>query len=151
MFFDAQRILAVREMILADDEAAAAWRSPRSSRCSARISSSCSRSWRPAGHDPPARPAAARVLPHGEAEIAEVAHALGVDLAKVKQRLTALSESNPMLGHRGCRLGISYPEIYEMAGPRHLEATVQVKAETGENGDARDHDPLVGTKKESTS
>jgi len=87
-------------------------------------------------------------LPHGEPEIAEVAHALGVDLAKVKQRLTALSESNPMLGHRGCRLGISYPEIYEMQARAIFEATVQVKAETGETVTPEIMIPLVGTKKE---
>src|SRR5215475_4115026 len=53
-------------------------------------------------------------LPHSEAEIADVAKASGADPAKLRARALTLSEANPMLGHRGCRLGITYPEIYEM-------------------------------------
>jgi pyruvate, orthophosphate dikinase len=53
-------------------------------------------------------------LPHTEEDMAEVAAAAGVDVATVKARSAMLHESNPMLGHRGCRLGITYPEIYEM-------------------------------------
>ena len=149
MFFDAQRILAVREMILADDEAgrraALAKIEPMQRQDFVELFKIM------AGLpvtirllDPPLH----EFLPHGEAEIAEVAHALGVDLAKVKQRLTALSEANPMLGHRGCRLGISYPEIYEMQARAIFEATVQVKAETGETVTPEIMIPLVGTKKE---
>jgi pyruvate, orthophosphate dikinase len=53
-------------------------------------------------------------LPHKESEMIEVAEAAGVAVSKVKERIESLHESNPMLGHRGCRLGISFPEIYEM-------------------------------------
>jgi pyruvate,orthophosphate dikinase len=66
----------------------------------------------------------------------------------VKNRLAQLSESNPMLGHRGCRLGISYPEIYEMQARAIFEATVQVKADTGETVIPEIMIPLVGTKRE---
>jgi len=149
MFFDAQRILAVREMILADDEAgrraALAKIEPMQQQDFVELFKIM------AGLpvtirllDPPLH----EFLPHGEKEIAEVADALGVDLAKVQQRLTALSESNPMLGHRGCRLGISYPEIYEMQARAIFEAAVAVKAETGETVTPEIMIPLVGTKKE---
>ncbi|MBL7373528.1 hypothetical protein INQ23_29860, partial [Escherichia coli] len=53
-------------------------------------------------------------LPHEEAEFAEVAAAAGLDVETLKRRAAELHEFNPMLGHRGCRLGVTYPEIYEM-------------------------------------
>jgi pyruvate,orthophosphate dikinase len=149
MFFDAERILAVREMILADDEAgrraALAKIEPMQRQDFVelfKIMAGLPVTIRML--DPPLH----EFLPHGEAEIAEVAKALGVDLGKVKHRLSTLSESNPMLGHRGCRLGISYPEIYEMQARAIFEATVQVKAETGETVTPEIMIPLVGTKKE---
>jgi pyruvate,orthophosphate dikinase len=149
MFFDAERILAVREMILADDEAgrrvALAKIEPMQRKDFVelfKIMTGLPVTIRML--DPPLH----EFLPHGEAEIAEVASALGVDLGKVKNRLARLSESNPMLGHRGCRLGISYPEIYEMQARAIFEATVQVKAETGETVTPEIMIPLVGTKKE---
>jgi pyruvate,orthophosphate dikinase len=149
MFFDAQRILAVREMILADDEAgrrtALAKIEPMQRQDFVELFKIM------AGLpvtirllDPPLH----EFLPHGEKEIGEVAQALGIDLAKITQRLSALSESNPMLGHRGCRLGISYPEIYEMQARAIFEATVQVKAETGETVTPEIMIPLVMTRKE---
>jgi pyruvate,orthophosphate dikinase len=149
MFFDAERILAVREMILADDEAgrraALAKIEPMQRQDFVelfKIMAGLPVTIRML--DPPLH----EFLPHGDAEIADVAKALGVDLGKVKNRLSALSESNPMLGHRGCRLGISYPEIYEMQARAIFEATVQVKAETGETVTPEIMIPLVGTKKE---
>jgi pyruvate,orthophosphate dikinase len=149
MFFDAQRILAVREMILADDEAgrrtALAKIEPMQRQDFVELFKIM------AGLpvtirllDPPLH----EFLPHGEAEIAEVARALTIDLAKIRQRLAALSESNPMLGHRGCRLGISYPEIYEMQARAIFEAAVAVQAETGQTVTPEIMIPLVGTKKE---
>ncbi|MBL6957814.1 MAG: pyruvate, phosphate dikinase, partial [Rhodospirillales bacterium] len=64
-------------------------------------------------------------LPHTEADMEGVAKAAGVDVSAVKARSVQLHESNPMLGHRGCRLGITYPEIYEMQARAIFEATVQ--------------------------
>jgi pyruvate,orthophosphate dikinase len=149
MFFDAERILAVREMILSDNEAgrraALAKIEPMQKKDFVELFKIM------AGLpvtirllDPPLH----EFLPHGEKELAEVAMALGIDVSKVKQRVTELSEANPMLGHRGCRLGISYPEIYEMQVRAIFEATLQVKADTGETVIPEIMIPLVGTKKE---
>ncbi|MCA1907282.1 MAG: pyruvate, phosphate dikinase, partial [Magnetospirillum sp.] len=87
-------------------------------------------------------------LPHSDAEIAEVAKAAGVDAATVASRNSSLHESNPMLGHRGCRLGITYPEIYEMQARAIFEAAVQVSRETGRTVTPEIMIPLVGAKKE---
>src|SRR3546814_15849447 len=61
-------------------------------------------------------------LPHEEAEFAEVAAAAGVDVEILKRRAAELHEFNPMLGHRGCRLGVTYPEINEMQARAIIEA-----------------------------
>ena len=66
-------------------------------------------------------------LPNNDKEILEVANVVGVDLKEVKSRISELHEQNPMLGHRGCRLGISYPEIYEMQCRAIFEALVELK------------------------
>ncbi|MCU0837979.1 MAG: pyruvate, phosphate dikinase [Rhodospirillales bacterium] len=66
-------------------------------------------------------------LPHKEDEMAEVAKAAGVTVQKVKERTAMLHEANPMLGHRGCRLGVTYPEIYEMQCRAIFEAVAEVK------------------------
>jgi pyruvate,orthophosphate dikinase len=68
-------------------------------------------------------------LPHGDEEIAEVAQALGRDAAALRAKVEELSEFNPMLGHRGSRLGISYPEIYRMQVRAIMEAACEVAAE----------------------
>jgi pyruvate,orthophosphate dikinase len=149
MFFDAQRILAVREMILANDEggrrAALAKIEPMQRKDFVELFKIM------AGLpvtirllDPPLH----EFLPHGEKEINEVAQALGRDPARVHHRVAELVEANPMLGHRGCRLGISYPEIYEMQARAIFEAAVEVKAETGETVIPEIMIPLVGTKRE---
>ncbi len=149
MFFDAERILAVREMILANDEkgrrAALAKIEPMQRKDFIelfKIMTGLPVTIRLL--DPPLH----EFLPHGDKELAEIAHALSLDVGKVKQRVAELSEANPMLGHRGCRLGISYPEIYEMQVRAIFEATVQVKADTGETVIPEIMVPLVGTKKE---
>ena len=87
-------------------------------------------------------------LPHSEAEIAEVAASLGVDAAQMKRRAEELSEANPMLGHRGCRLGITFPEIYEMQARAIFEAAVAVAKETGKAPVPEIMIPLVMVKKE---
>jgi pyruvate,orthophosphate dikinase len=66
-------------------------------------------------------------LPHTEEDMAEVAAAAGVDVGRVKARAAMLHEANPMLGHRGCRLGITYPEIYEMQCRAIFEAAAEVQ------------------------
>src|SRR5918911_1472533 len=85
-------------------------------------------------------------LPHTDAEIAEVAESLGTDVAAMKRRAGELSEANPMLGHRGCRLGISYPEIYEMQARAIFEAAIETAKATGKAPVPEIMVPLVATK-----
>ncbi len=87
-------------------------------------------------------------LPHGDAEIAEVAEALGQDVESMRRRAAELAEANPMLGHRGCRLGISYPEIYEMQARAIFEAALHVAQETGEPVVPEIMIPLVSIRRE---
>ncbi|HRK95788.1 MAG TPA: PEP-utilizing enzyme, partial [Rhodospirillales bacterium] len=86
-------------------------------------------------------------LPHSEAEMREVAKAAGVDLETVQQRAQQLHESNPMLGHRGCRLGVTYPEIYEMQCRAIFEAVAEVKT-NGKTVLPEVMIPLIATKAE---
>jgi len=71
-------------------------------------------------------------LPHGEAEMAEVAESLDVPVSKVKARAMELAEFNPMLGNRGCRIGIAYPEIYQMQARAIFEAACEAATRTGQ-------------------
>jgi pyruvate,orthophosphate dikinase len=87
-------------------------------------------------------------LPHTDGEIAEVAASLGTDVATMQRRAAELSEANPMLGHRGCRLGISFPEIYEMQARAIFEAAVAVAKETGKAPVPEIMIPLVATRRE---
>jgi pyruvate,orthophosphate dikinase len=87
-------------------------------------------------------------LPHGDAEIADVAEALGQDVDSMRRRAAELAEANPMLGHRGCRLGISYPEIYEMQARAIFEGAIAIARETGEPVVPEIMIPLVGTRRE---
>ena len=123
MFFDAARITAVRQMILAEDEqgrrAALDKLLPEQREDFRQIFEVM------AGLpvtirllDPPLH----EFLPHEESEFAEVAAAAGVDVDHLKRRAAELFEFNPMLGHRGCRLGVTYPEIYEMQARAIFEA-----------------------------
>ena len=132
MFFEPGRILAVRQMILADEkserDAALAKLLPMQRGDFEKIFEAM------AGLpvtirllDPPLH----EFLPHKEEEIVEVARAAGSTPAKLRQRLIALHESNPMLGHRGCRLGVTYPEIYEMQARAILEAALNVGGAAG--------------------
>ncbi len=128
MFFDAGRITAMREMILSENtkqrRAALAKLLPMQREDFSAIFRVME------GYpvtirllDPPLH----EFLPHGEEEMREVAEAAGLSLSQVKARSDALHESNPMLGHRGCRLGITFPEIYEMQARAIFEAAVEVK------------------------
>jgi pyruvate,orthophosphate dikinase len=87
-------------------------------------------------------------LPHADAELAEVAEALGTDVAAMRSRAAELAEANPMLGHRGCRLGITYPEIYEMQARAIFEGAIAVAKEIGKAPVPEIMIPLVGTRRE---
>ncbi|NHO32213.1 pyruvate, phosphate dikinase [Acetobacter fallax] len=149
MFFGPDRIGHVRQMIMADDpeartkaigallpfqrdDFASIFRIMRGLPVTIRLL------------DPPLH----EFLPHGEAELAEVATALGQSVESLRARRSALSEANPMLGHRGCRLGITYPEIYAMQVRAIIEAAIAVSRETGEAIVPEIMIPLVGVKTE---
>jgi len=149
MFFDASRISAVRQMILAEDEkgrrAALEKLLPEQRSDFAEIFEIM------AGLpvtirllDPPLH----EFLPHEEEEFEEVATASGVSVDKLKRRAAELHEFNPMLGHRGCRLGITYPEIYEMQARAIFEAACDVARLTGEAPIPEVMVPLVATRRE---
>ena len=149
MFFEADRIVAVREMIMATttegrraalakilpmqrEDFVEIFRIMRGLPVTVRLL------------DPPLH----EFLPHTEAEIEEVAKASGASAETLRQRAIELKESNPMLGHRGCRLGISYPEIYEMQARAIFEAVAAVSKELGETALPEVMIPLIATKKE---
>ncbi|GBQ32108.1 pyruvate, phosphate dikinase [Gluconacetobacter azotocaptans] len=87
-------------------------------------------------------------LPHGDAELAEVAAALGESVEALAARKAALSESNPMLGHRGCRLGLTYPQLYAMQARAIIEAAIAVSGESGQQVVPEIMIPLVGMETE---
>jgi len=87
-------------------------------------------------------------LPHGEAELAEVAGAMGQDVEQIRRRAAELAEANPMLGHRGCRLGITFPEIYETQARAIFEGAIAIGRETGTPPVPEIMIPLVGTRRE---
>jgi pyruvate,orthophosphate dikinase len=127
MFFEGSRITAVRQMILAEDEAGR--RAALDKLLPEQRSDFAEIFEVMAGLpvtirllDPPLH----EFLPHQEAEFAEVAQAASVDIEVLKRRAAELHEFNPMLGHRGCRLGVTYPEIYEMQARAIFEAAVSL-------------------------
>ncbi|MGE0525185.1 MAG: putative PEP-binding protein, partial [Variibacter sp.] len=87
-------------------------------------------------------------LPHGDAEIAEVAKSMGADPQKLADRARSLAEFNPMLGFRGCRLAIAYPEIAEMQARAIFEAAVEAGKRTGKPITPEVMVPLIATKAE---
>jgi pyruvate, orthophosphate dikinase len=84
-------------------------------------------------------------LPHEEKEQQEIADDMGVTLEVIKQKMSELHEFNPMLGHRGCRLGITYPEISEMQARAIIQAAIEVKKEKGLDVVPEIMVPLIGT------
>jgi pyruvate, orthophosphate dikinase len=149
MFFDDHRITAVREMIMADDaegrrkalakilpmqrgDFMELFRIMKGLPVTIRLL------------DPPLH----EFLPKSDAEMQEVAKATGKDLTAVRQSAQALHESNPMLGHRGCRLAITAPEIYEMQARAIFEAAAAVAKEAGEAVEPEIMIPLIATRKE---
>lgn len=148
MFFDAERIIHVREMIVAEeqeDRAKALDKLIPYQRADFEslfgIMNGLPVTIRLL--DPPLH----EFLPHTEAEMEAIAKAAGKSLAVVKARAAALHESNPMLGHRGVRLGITYPEIYAMQARAIFEAACAVKGNGG-NAQPEIMIPLVATKAE---
>ena len=149
MFFDEDRIRAMREMILSNDEATrrvslakllpmqradflALFEIMKGMPVTIRLL------------DPPLH----EFLPHTEAEIAEVAAAMGADPRKLADRARELHEFNPMLGFRGCRLAIAYPEIAEMQARAIFEAAVEAGKRTGKPVVPEVMVPLIATKAE---
>ncbi|HOA49158.1 MAG TPA: pyruvate, phosphate dikinase [Novosphingobium sp.] len=149
MFFDAGRIAAVRQMILADDSAgrrAALAKLLPEQRADFHAIFEVM-----AGLpvtirllDPPLH----EFLPQGEEEFAELSETIGVGIDHLKRRAAELHEFNPMLGHRGCRLGITFPEIYEMQARAIFEAACDVAALGGEAPVPEVMVPLVATRRE---
>ncbi len=149
MFFDGDRIVAVREMILADDaegrRAALAKILPYQRQDFLelfKIMSGLPVTIRLL--DPPLH----EFLPHTDQEVQEVVKATGVTEDKIRQRTRELSEHNPMLGFRGCRLAIAFPEIAEMQARAIFEAAIQAAAETGSPVTPEVMVPLVFTRAE---
>ncbi len=148
MFFEGDRIVAVREMILAADEAGrrqalgklkpiqrldfeGIFTAMDGLPVTIRLL------------DPPLH----EFLPHEPAQQQQMAEEMGVPLSQIEAKIVSLHEFNPMLGHRGCRLGITYPEIYEMQVEAIFEAAVNVRAK-GVSPLPEIMIPLVGTERE---
>lgn len=151
MFFQEDRIKAVREMILAEDEAGR--RAALDKLAPMQKADFAALFEIMAGHpvtvrllDPPLH----EFLPHSTAEIAQVAEQLGVEADQLARRVGELREYNPMLGHRGCRLGITYPEIYEMQARAVFEAALETGAKTGAPVVPEIMIPLIATQAELT-
>lgn len=149
MFFDASRISAVRQMILAEDErgrrkALALLLPEQRSDFTAIFEAMAGLPCTIRLLDPPLH----EFLPTQDAEFEELADATGLGVDHLKRRAGELHEFNPMLGHRGCRLGITYPEIYEMQARAIFEAACDVAAASGEAPIPEVMIPLVATKRE---
>ena len=149
MFFDDERITAVREMIMADDaegrrralakilpmqrgDFVEIFRIMKGLPVTIRLL------------DPPLH----EFLPKTDAELEQIAKATGKPISAIRQSASALHETNPMLGHRGCRLAITSPEIYEMQARAIFEAAAAVIKETGERIEPEIMIPLIATRKE---
>ena len=148
MFFQGDRIQAVREMILADDEAGRR-------RALAKLLPMQKEDFKGILDimgglpvtirtlDPPLH----EFLPHRDDEIVELAQVMGVPADRLRDKVKVLQEFNPMLGHRGCRLGISYPEITEIQARAIFEAACELRKE-GKNPFPEVMIPLVGSRGE---
>lgn len=149
MFFEGSRIVAMREMILADNEdgrRAALVRLLPMQRSDFKELFEIMKGLPVTIRllDPPLH----EFLPHTDEEVAEVAASMGVDAERLRERAESLHEFNPMLGHRGCRLAISYPEIAEMQARAIFEAALEAGRETGAPVVPEIMVPLVGLKAE---
>ena len=151
MFFEASRIAAVREMILADtkeqrEHALAKILPMQQGDFEAMYKALEGRPMTVRYLDPPLH----EFVPHLDMteEIEELAKNLGRTVEEVKQKINALHESNPMMGHRGCRLAVTYPEIAEMQTRAVMQAAINVKKECGYDIVPEIMIPLVGSEKE---
>ena len=149
MFFDADRIPKIRRMILSDTveerEAALNELIPfQKGDFKAMYKALEGRPMTVRYLDPPLH----EFVPHTEEEMAELAKDMGLTLEVVKQRCDDLHEFNPMMGHRGCRLAVTYPEIAKMQTRAVMEAAIEVNEEEGWNIIPEIMIPLVGEKKE---
>ncbi|MBI1867354.1 MAG: pyruvate, phosphate dikinase [Methylocystis sp.] len=149
MFFEGERIVAVREMILADDEAG---RRAALSKLMPMQRADFKELFEIMGGlpvtirllDPPLH----EFLPHSDAEIASVARAMGADPAKLRRRARGLAEFNPMLGFRGVRLAVAYPEIVDMQARAIFEAAIEAGLATGQPAAIEIMAPLVFSRAE---
>ncbi|MGM0499045.1 MAG: pyruvate, phosphate dikinase [Bacillota bacterium] len=149
MFFDSERIMSVREMIVADskkkrkkaleklfpyqkEDFKGIFKVMEDRNVTVRLL------------DPPLH----EFLPQNERDIKNLAEELSISIEELRRIISDLEEMNPMLGHRGCRLGISYPEIYEMQVKAIISAAIEVKEEEGYEVKADIMIPLVGTDRE---
>jgi pyruvate,orthophosphate dikinase len=148
MFFEGDRIASVRQMILAEDEAGRR-------KALAKLLPMQQGDFEGIFKAMDGLPVTIRLLdpplheflPHADEDIAALAGEMGVSKDKLKQKVNSLQEFNPMLGHRGCRLGITYPEIYEM----QVEAIFRAAAAVQKQGVKVEPEvmiPLIGTVKE---
>jgi pyruvate,orthophosphate dikinase len=148
MFFGENRISAVRQMIVADDE-------PARRVALAKLLPFQREDFVGIFREMGERPVTIRLLdpplheflPHEDDAVRRTAEDLGIAPEKLRERVRALAEANPMLGHRGCRLGITFPEIYEMQVRAIFEAAAAVRREGGRPS-PEVMIPLVGTKAE---
>jgi pyruvate,orthophosphate dikinase len=149
MFFDAERIAVVREMILAEREGGRR-------RALEKLLPMQRADFAAIFHIMAGLPVTIRLLdpplheflPHKEEEMQQVAKQSGVPIETLKARAAELHESNPMLGHRGCRLGVTFPEIYETQARAIFEAALDVAKETGNAPVPEIMIPLVATRRE---
>ncbi len=149
MFFDSERIISVREMIVADskkkrkkaldklfpyqkDDFKGIFKVMQDKTVTVRLL------------DPPLH----EFLPQNDRDIKNLADQLSIPVEELKRIISELEEMNPMLGHRGCRLGITYPEIYKMQVKAIISAAIEVKKEEGYDVKADIMIPLIGTAKE---
>jgi len=149
MFFDSERIISVREMIVADskkkrkkaldklfpyqkDDFKGIFKVMQDKTVTVRLL------------DPPLH----EFLPQNDRDIKNLADQLSIPVDELKRIISELEEMNPMLGHRGCRLGITYPEIYKMQVKAIISAAIEVKEEEGYDVKADIMIPLIGTAKE---
>jgi pyruvate,orthophosphate dikinase len=149
MFFDPERILAVREMIMADD-------GPGRAVALARIEPMQRKDFADLFRIMSGMPVTIRLLdpplheflPQREEDFAELARATGRDVASVRARAQRLHEFNPMLGHRGCRLAVTYPEIYAMQARAIFGAAVEIMRAGASAPEIEIMIPLVATRRE---
>ena len=149
MFFDSERIASVRQMIVSDNE-------KQRKAALAKIQPMQKADFKALYTEMEGRPVTVRLLdpplhefiPHEEEDIRALAKEMGISYEKLQDKVTSLHEVNPMLGHRGCRLAVTYPEIARMQVSAIMEAAIEVRQEKGYEIVPEIMVPLVGEAKE---